>query len=313
MNTSTTLAQQAVAGPMTADYARTIGANEMGQILVLAYEQIGTPESDGVRSPDNFRKDLALLKSDGFYPITASDLVTGNIDIPAGKSPVLITFDGSTAGQYRILDDQSIDPDSAVGIMQAAAEAGGWTSKATFFCLTSKDHVLFGQSDSQQEKLRNLVEWGYEIGSHTSSNVNLKNLPEAQVIEQLGGSSKTLSKLIGPAYSVTSLSLPGDGYPANESILSRGVYSGFTYTYTAVLANGSTMTPSPFSTGFSPLHIVRLKVTGDALSKALDNFKKHPELKYISDGDPTTVSAPKNLAAGLGTLRTDLGRPIIRY
>lgn len=301
---------------MTAELARTIGANELGEVLVLSYQQIGSPESEKSRSPENFRSDLAVLKAEGFYPITANELVTGNIDIPAGKSPVLITFDGSYAGQYRILDDESVDPDSAVGIMQAAADAGGWLSKATFFCLTggsAKDQVLFGQSDKQQEKLKNLVEWGYEVGSYTASRVDLSKVSADEVAKQLGQSQKALNKMIGPAYSVTSLALPSDGYPSNESLLSQGEYNGTKYSYTAVLANGTTMTPSPFSSKFNALHVVCLKVTGDALQQAIDNFKKHPDLKYISDGDPTTVSAPKQVSDELGIPRTDLGRPVVRY
>jgi hypothetical protein len=36
-------------------------------------------------------------------------------------------------------------------------------------------------------------------------------------------------------------------------------------------------------------------------------------VQYVSDGDPTTVSTPKSLPAQLGIMRTDLGRPVVRY
>jgi peptidoglycan/xylan/chitin deacetylase (PgdA/CDA1 family) len=314
--TASTQVGQDTEAKMTVELASAIGANEMGQVLVLSYGDIGTPDSDTTRSPDNFRKDLALLKSEGYYPINVSDLVAGDIDIPAGKSPVVITFDGSTQGQYGIMDDGSIDPDSAVGIMQAAVDAGGWASKATFFCVTDSsaiDQPLFGQQDKSQEKLHNLEEWGYEIGSHTASNANLKNASVDDVKRQLAQSENTLSELIGAAYSVSSLSLPFDAYPSNLNLLTNGTYNKIAYSYSAILSNGSAQTDSPFSTKFDPLHIVRVKVVGNALQQAIDYFKKHPDLKYISDGDPMTVSAPKSLNAQLGDMRTDLGRPIVRY
>jgi hypothetical protein len=93
---------------MTKDLAQTIGSNEMGQVLVVMYHLIATPESEWTRTPENFRKDIALLKSEGFYPVNVRDLASGNIDIPAGKSPVVITFDDSSPGQYRMVPSTRI-------------------------------------------------------------------------------------------------------------------------------------------------------------------------------------------------------------
>jgi hypothetical protein len=61
------------------------------------------------------------------------------------------------------------------------------------------------------------------------------------------------------------------------------------------------------------MHIPRITVTGNTLRDAIDNLKSHPELRYISDGDPTTVSAPKSVVEALGAIRDDLGRPIVQY
>jgi peptidoglycan/xylan/chitin deacetylase (PgdA/CDA1 family) len=303
-------------GPMTADKAEAIGANELGQILVLSYRDIGEDEDEDTRAPENLAKDIELLRSEGFYPINVRDLASGNIDIPAGMSPVVLTFDDSTSGQYRILDDGSIDPDSAVGILQAAAEEEGWDAKATFYCLldvASKDKELFGQPDRRQEKLRNLVDWGYEVGSHTITNLNLQKATTADVERELAQSKSTLEELIGGGYSVTSLSVPAGDYPEDESILSSGNYSGDTYKYTSAVTLGDTASPSPFSTKFRAMHIPRIIVTGNALREAIAELRTHPELRYISDGDRTTVSAPREVPEELGELRADLGRPVIRY
>ena len=310
-NTSSTFS-----GPMSAAKAAAIGANELGEIPVLLYQDISDERGADVRSPSDLAKDIDLLKSEGFQPIDLRELASGNIDIPAGMSPVVLTFDGSPLTQYNVLDDGTLDPQSAVGILQAAVASGGWAPKATFYCLldvTSKDSELFGQSDRQQEKLRNLVDWGYEVGSHTVSNLNLRKAPALDVQAELGDSQNRLQELIGGGYLVTSLSLPAGEYPEDESLLVAGTYNGKPYKYASVATLGDKVSFSPFSALFSTTHIPRIAVTGSTLKDAIANLKAHPELRYISDGDPTTVSAPASLPAELGGVRADLGRPLIRY
>jgi peptidoglycan/xylan/chitin deacetylase (PgdA/CDA1 family) len=303
-------------GPMTAEKAAAIGANELGQIPVLLYGDITTEGGTGTRTPEQLAKDIELLKSSGFYPINLRDLAAGNIDIPAGMSPVALTFDDSSIGQYHILDDGSLDPQSAVGVLQAAKETQGWPAKATFYCLidvTSKDNELFGQADRQQEKLRNLVDWGYEIGSHTVSNLNLKKAYPLEVTKELEQSQVKLEELVGGDYQVTSLSVPSGDYPTDVSSLKSGMYDGKTYKYTSAVTLGDTVCPSPFSTAFDAMRIPRITVTGNSLRDVIADLESHPELRYISDGDPTTVAAPSQLAAELGQVRTALGRPLVRY
>ncbi len=310
--TATTVAS----GPMTPERARTIGANEMGQVLVLMYHLIDSKETEWTRTPENFRNDIALLKAEGFYPVNVRDLASGNIDIPAGKSPVVITFDDSSPGQYRILDDGSLDPDSAVGILQAATEDGDWASRASFYCLLDvvpKERVLFGQPDRQQEKLRNLIDWGYEVGSHTVTHLNLKKAGKSEAVKQLAESQATLEDIIGGGYAVTSISIPFGEYPSDLSILSSGTYEDTDYRYTSALALDSVPSPSPFSAKFDAMHIPRIRGSENFIADAIKNFKARPELRYISDGDPATVSAPKELADALGDVADGLGRPVVRY
>jgi peptidoglycan/xylan/chitin deacetylase (PgdA/CDA1 family) len=303
-------------GPMTAQKASAIGANELGEIPVLLYQDVSADGGTGVRMPADLAKDIALLKSEGFEPVNLRDLASGNIDIPAGTSPVVLTFDDSTIGQYNILDDGTLDPQSAVGILQAAVEASGWAPKATFYCLidvTSKDKELFGQPDRQQEKLRNLVDWGYEVGSHTVSNLNLQKAAPENVQKELGESQQKLQELAGSGYQVTSLSVPSGAYPDDKGLLSAGSYDGKAYSYSSAVTLGGTLCFSPFSTLFDPMRIPRITVTGNNLRDAIEQLKADRELRYISDGDPTIVSAPAALAEQLGAVKDGLGRPLIRY
>ena len=301
---------------MTADRARTIGANEMGQILVLMYHQIDSEEAEWTRTSENFRADIARLKAENYYPVNVRDLASGNIDIPAGKSPVVITFDDSRDGQYRILEDGSLDPDCAVGIMQAAAEAGDWASRASFFCLIEVDEAsreIFGEPDSKQEKLRNLVDWGYEVGSQTVTHLNLSDASAAESTKQLAQSQATLKELIGGDYEVTSISIPFGEYPESDSILTGGQYEDIAYAYAAALSINGVPCASPFSSEFKAMHIPRFRGSEPYLTDAIDHFKQNPQLRYVSDGDPMTVSAPADLDPKLGEPSESLGRPVILY
>jgi hypothetical protein len=321
--TPTTVAVDPFAGQaMTPERAKLIGANEMGLVLVIAYSKISSDATDsGVRTPDQLRDDLALLESEGFYPINISDLATGYIDIPAGKSPVAVTFDGSSPGQYRILEDGTIDPTCAVGIIQTLVEGGYWQSKATFFCLLDvvpSENELFGQPERKKEKLRNLVDWGYEIGSNTTSALDLSGATETAITKELATSQISLSDLIGSDYGVSSLALPRGRFPRNRSLLASGAWNKsdtekLTYTYKAVVSLDETPCASPYSTNFTAMNIPRVQVAGENLSIAIDELRARKDLLYISDGDPTYVSAPAQLNSSLGQVRSGLGRPVVRY
>ncbi len=302
--------------PMTAQSAKEIGANEFGLIPVLEYHKIGTPESQWTRTPANFRKDLELLQAAAFYPINLADLAAGAIEVPAGKSPVVLTFDDSSPGQFRVLDDGSVDPDCAVGIMQRAVKSGGWASKASFYVLLDvrpDDNVIFGQPDAQTRKLRDLVSWGYEVGGHTVTHLNLKKASSRESRKQLAVAAATIEKYVGESYKVRTMSVPFGEYPKNESLLASGEYDGMTYAYEAAVEVAGGSTSSPFTAAFRPLHIPRIQVTGSALQHMIDAFTSSPELRYVSDGDPAAISAPSVLAEKLGEPLPDLGRPVIRY
>jgi hypothetical protein len=315
-------ADHSAAQAMTPERAKLIGANEMGLALVVVYDKISADVTDsGTRTPQQLRDDLALLDSEGFYPVNIRDLQTGDIDIPAGKSPVAVTFDHSSPGQYRILDDGTLDPACAVGVMQSLVNDGYWHSKATFFCLLDvvpNENEIFGQAERQKEKLRNLVDWGYEVGSNTMSDLDLSGATQDSIISELANSQITLDALIGSDYAVTSLALPGGKFPRALALLAGGIWKQTPdkqtpYKYSAVVSLDKTPCYSPFSTNFNPMNIPRIAIAGQNLSVAIDELKQNRRLMYVSDGDPTTVSAPYDLDPSLGRPRENLGRPVVRY
>lgn len=124
-------------GTARPDYQQT--GNELGEVLVLEYHLIGYPEGDWRRTPENFRKDLEALYQGGYYPINLRDLVAKDFAVPKGKTPVVLTFDDSSEGQFRIIPDGKgwrLDPECAVGIMlEFSRKHPDFPARGTFFVL----------------------------------------------------------------------------------------------------------------------------------------------------------------------------------
>ena len=111
---------------LSAAALRRLHVDEGGLVPVLMYHRIVEPIPAGDpydRTPAQLRADLARLDREGYTSISMSDFVAGRIDLPAGRSPVVLTFDDSSRSQFHMLGRGQVDPDSAVGIMNAFAAA----------------------------------------------------------------------------------------------------------------------------------------------------------------------------------------------
>lgn len=49
------------------------------------------------------------------------------------------------------------------------------------------------------------------------------------------------------------------------------------------------------------------------MPKLVEYFHDHPEMRFVSDGDPDAVSVPGSVPVKLGALRGDLDARIVRY
>jgi peptidoglycan/xylan/chitin deacetylase (PgdA/CDA1 family) len=266
--------------------------HEQGDVLVLVYHRIDRPEDRWTRTPENLRKDLDCLVTHGYYPVNLIDLATGNLDhVPRGRRPIVLTFDDSTRGHFQYLEDSTVDPDCAVGILLAMHEEYGedWPLRATFFVLLSDadepGYALFRQPESAAQKLQALVDWGFEVGSHTIHHPTLSELSDERVAWELAVSKSRIESLI-PEYEVRSLALPYGVYPKDISLVKEGYSASAeaSYRYDAVVRLGSAVSSSPFAEGFDPYHIPRIQAIQSQLDLRLAYYEHHPELYYVSDG-----------------------------
>jgi peptidoglycan/xylan/chitin deacetylase (PgdA/CDA1 family) len=274
--------------------------NEMGMVMVLEYHRIADKESNYIRSVDNFKKDLESLYQKGFRLITFQDLMTGHIGVPAGTTPVVFSFDDSTLSQFNYItqgDTKTLDPNCALGMMEAfSKQHPEWGRTALFNVMPE----LFDQTKYRKDKLEWLAHHGYEVGNHTMSHPLLAKLPDEKVQQEIAGLQKVVTGL-DPKIKLDILCLPYGSEPQNKALMFTGTADGVTYHNKWALLVGSNpfypmyhyKNPGQVIPRIQVMDYDPLKGTGaDGSGYWLRYFEKHPENRFISDGDVDTICAP---------------------
>ncbi|MCL6611133.1 MAG: polysaccharide deacetylase family protein [Peptococcaceae bacterium] len=275
--------------------ARAVGANELGQVPIFVYHLIGEEEGRWTRTPDNLRKDLQELYDRNYVLIPLNDYLAGNIDIPAGKSPAVITFDDGTAGQFRLLEKENgetaVDPDCAVAILRDFAEKHpGFGHAATFFINAEP----FGQPPYWQKKLQMLREWGFEIGNHTYGHKYLKGLPPEQAADQIARLQEHIQQAL-PGYVPKAFAIVQDGLPEPLDVALSGESGGVKYRHEGILWWAWSAAPSPYHKDFDRTRVQRIQVFQDNGRSSLVNWlERISPARYVSDGLKGAVSVPEN-------------------
>ena len=70
--------------------------NELGRIPVMEYHLIGDKEGRYERSRERFHQDLEILYSRGYRPVTFSQILDRDLNLPRGLSPVVVVFDDAS-------------------------------------------------------------------------------------------------------------------------------------------------------------------------------------------------------------------------
>lgn len=295
--------------PPQIDFA-AVRPNELGLIPVIMYHEIrGTVNSVPklTRSVASFQEDLEVLHKAGFYPVNMGDVVENNIQVPPGKSPVVLTFDDARGSQFQLLETANslqVDPQSAVGVMEAFHKKHGdeWPLRGTFFVLPKSKATLdaFGQTGLGDQKMQYLVDKGFEIGNHSTYHKSMRPMNPAQIQEELGYANNKILEG-APKAQVRVFALPMGKYPRDKNAvqyLLKGEYQGKPYNYKAVMLAAWRPVPSPASKEYNPLKLERIdSVDGtngirDWVRKLTTSSSGYE--RYISDGDPNVVSYPKD-------------------
>ena len=275
--------------------------NESGKIMILMYHNIGEEEQTWTRTVDNLKKDLETLYEKGYRPISLTDYVTGNITTELGYTPVVLTFDDGNLNNYRYLEDGSLDPNCAVGILvEFNRTHPDFPLEATFFITSSNP---FKQSQYAKEKVEALIEMGMDIGNHSKDHMNFKDASKDDLEEQLGYQAQYLETFAPEGYRVNTLALPYGSRPKNKDLeiyLQKGQYEEYSYENVAILNVGWFPAVSPYHIDFNPLSLPRVRasemnVDNVGMYNYLSYFDNHPEEKFISDGNPDIITIPEDL------------------
>ena len=277
-----------------------IRPNELGMVMIMEYHRLAQAEGSFTRSIANFKSDLETLYAKGYRLIKYSDFLSGSINTPAGTTPIIFTFDDSTISQFRYIDQggkKVIDPDCAVGIMEAF-----YHKHPDFGCTAVFSYLpsLFEQQGMGKEKVQYLATHGFEFADHTTSHTPLGKLSDQDVQKEIGTSISNM-RSIDPKVRVDTLCLPDGVMPKNHDLMYKGSYDGTTYNLKWVLLVGSNPMYPQYSYKNPGAELPRIQVMDydPKTSKGTDGsgywlayFDKHPELRFVSDGDPLTICAP---------------------
>jgi peptidoglycan/xylan/chitin deacetylase (PgdA/CDA1 family) len=284
----------------------SVHANELAPVPVLMVHEVeADPQGDYAQTPAQFRATLEYLAGHGYVPITAAQLVRGDIDVPAGASPVVLTFDDGLASQFRLTAAGVPDPASAVGILLAVArEHPGFTPVATCYV----NRTPFAQAQPAAA-LRWLVGHGFEIGNHTYDHTDLGAADAGTVQRELASQQRMVVAAV-PGYAETTMALPYGSVPSDAALAHHGAWQGTGYDYGGVMLVGAGPAPSPFSRDWDPYAIPRIRSWHGTID--FDQSYWLPRLatdRYVSDGDPKVISYPRAAATGLRPALAARARP----
>lgn len=278
--------------PLSPDELKTFKPNEVGVVPILEYHDISRREWSMGRSISNFESDLQRLYEEDYRPITMAEYLENRIDLPAGKSPVIITFDDARKTQIRYLPDGTLDPECAYAIMKDFEEKHpDFKIRAVFYLLPKR---LFDQPKWEEKKMKLLLSEGYEFGNHTVTHPPLNRRTDEQVQREFALCLKMMKDKF-PEIKMDTVAFPGGTPPNNTSLIEKGSYRGYEYVHKAGFLAIGGPSPAPVSKKLDKWKIVRLLcVEGNqGFDDWFDRMKKGTPVRYVSDGNPLATTVPK--------------------
>jgi hypothetical protein len=294
--------------------------NEQGRVPILEYHLVGDTEGRWSRHRDRFRRDLEILYERGYRPVSAAELVDGEIPLDAGYSPVVFTFDDASPSHFRYVEREGrleVDSTSVVGIwLDFARTHPGWRNKAVFCMLpgATHGHAFFGdkgiagqKTEWRFAKLRFLAEQGFELCDHTLWHANLAKYSDAVVQEQIARGVMAIDSAV-PGYRVRTFALPLGVWPKNRALAREGSWRDprtgrvVSYKFDAILEVAGGANVSPSDPAFDPHSLDRIQVYGDALEQALERLDR-TGTRYVSGGGAARPDSGSRLSA-IGSRQT---------
>jgi hypothetical protein len=267
--------------------ARAAGANELGEVPVLAVHRVtDAPRTSLDRTPAELHDEFAGLARQGYVPVTASEFAGGRMKIPAGRHPVVLTFDGASLTAAAFDAKGNPRPDSAAGVVrQVAREVRGFRPVATFFM----------DKDTPPDK--GPTPGGREPA--TSGDSTEKPAAERPAAEGGAAPAAALRRLADHGFEVI-------GRTGGRAELADRFQPGWK------------PAESPYGKDFDASRIPRIRDAekikeGDCMlfcsAAWIEWLAGHPDKRYTSDGNPATVAFPRDKMISLAPRYKDWACP----
>lgn len=180
--------------------------------------------------------------------------------------------------------DLVANPNSAVGIMEKFnKEYPEFKLNGTFFINSTS---FFEGEGTKEERLKYLIDKGFEIGNHTSTHVNFSKASIETIQKEIGIVSNLVSDLTN-GYTISALALPyGISSKEYKSYIASGEYNGKTYENKIILLVGSSPVYSSKNEKTNLLALPRVRARGGEKAVPQDLYywleimEKNPEKKY---------------------------------
>lgn len=287
--------------------------NEMGRFPIVEWHQVVDKDGTYKVSRERFKAELTELHRRGYVPVNLSEILDKTFDVPAGKTPVLFTFDDASPSQFRYLERNGqlvVDPSSAVGILLDFIKTHpDWKPKGLFCMLPAAEagHAFFGDKgiDGQKtewrlKKVQFLHTQGFELCNHTLWHAKLSKYSDAVVQEQLARGAMAIDSAV-PGYKVRGLALPYGLWPKNRALTLKGSWydkkakKTVSYAHEAVFEVAGGPARSPYDPQFNPKALPRVPLQGGTkLTKTLDAMDKPGSkwARFVSDGNAKVIAKP---------------------
>ena len=283
--------------------------NEIGEIMIIVYHGLheynpGTYD----RLTSEFKNDLQMLYDRGYRLISMADLINNNIRTPKGYTPVVLSFDDGLPSAFSMieLEDGTLapKPGTAVYIINNFYEKNPDFGRTAIFFVNGRPEPFNG-AGTLEERFQFLIEHGYELGNHSYSHAFFSR-HNAQSLQRDMGLLDQMLRRYAPGFEPLVMAYPYSVRPRCELFryVLNGEYNGVPYSYAWALRVGNTGSPAvPYHINFDPFNVSRV-VASDAsteyyivpdLGHLLRLFDEFPGLRFISDGDPYTVTVPRHL------------------
>lgn len=258
-------------------------SNTSGKVMIFTYHDVGEEEHRYQRTPEGLKYDILNLYKKGYLPVSLKDYMNGEINIPSGYTPYVMTFDDGNRNKFNILENGEIDPDSSYAILKELDRKLEYYNPYATFFISGK--IPFEQKEYIEYKFKLMIESGMDIGNHTINHIDLKENP-TKIEEEIATQKANLEKYLPNGYEVNTLAIPfssvfnGSGY----NRLTSGIFNGVKYNNIAIGIGGWAPDDYPNKSNYNLVSRIpgtRIDVDGYGMYDFIDYFDKNPSERYV--------------------------------